>query len=164
MSLTFGILFTLCLGVGLLGSSFLGLCFLNLYVCFLHQIRKVFCNYFSNRFSISCSLSPPSGPVMRMLEWSQRLLTLSSFFGFFFQFAVLIRCSLLLYLPNCWFSSLLHLNYSWFPLMYFSFQLLYSLFLTGFFMFYISVFMFAIPLLKFSVNSSTLPSVYWVSL
>ena len=44
----------MCLGVCLFGFI------LDMYIHFLHQVRQVFCN-FSNRFSIPCPLSSPSG-------------------------------------------------------------------------------------------------------
>ena len=46
--LTFVFLIIMCLGVGLFAPSILfgTLCFLDLHVCFLHQIRKVFFHYF----------------------------------------------------------------------------------------------------------------------
>ena len=60
------------------------LCFLNLHVYFLHQIREVFFIIFSNKFSVSCSSSSLSGtPMVQMLvglEVSQRFLILSLFF------------------------------------------------------------------------------------
>ena len=64
------------------------LCFLDLRVYFLHQIREVFFHYFSNKFSISCSFSFPSSTPMTQvlicLKLSQKLLSLSSFFLCFF--------------------------------------------------------------------------------
>ena len=63
------------------------LCFLDLCVYFLHQIGKFSFIIFSNKFSISCSFSSPSGiPMIQMLvhlEMSQRLLRPSSFLKFF---------------------------------------------------------------------------------
>ena len=47
LSLTFGILIMICLGVGLFASIIIGtLCFLDLHVYFLHQIREVLFHYF----------------------------------------------------------------------------------------------------------------------
>ena len=85
--LSFWILIMLCLGVYLFGIIWGSLCFLDLYIYFLHQIREVFW-HFSNRFSISCSLSSPSNYPMTTLmlvhlKLSQRLLTLSIFFSSF---------------------------------------------------------------------------------
>ena len=46
ISLTFDILIVKCLTVGLFGFIFYGtLCFLDLDVCYLHQIREVFSHY-----------------------------------------------------------------------------------------------------------------------
>ena len=59
---------------------------------------------FSNKFSSSCSSSSAGTPVIQMLvhwEMSQRLLTLSSFFGIFVLPIVLIECLFLPYVPNC---------------------------------------------------------------
>ena len=57
LSLTFAILIMMCLGVGLFSATLFGdsLCFLDLHVYFLHQIREIFFPIFSNRFPISCS-------------------------------------------------------------------------------------------------------------
>ena len=52
LSLIFGILIMMCLGAGLFGSILFGtLCFLDLHVYFLHQIRKVFFHYFFKQIS-----------------------------------------------------------------------------------------------------------------
>ena len=65
ISLIFGLLMMMCLGVGLLASFLSGtLYFLDLHVYFRHEIREVFCHYFSNRLPISCSFSSPSGTPM----------------------------------------------------------------------------------------------------
>ena len=68
---------------------------------------------FSNKFSISCCSSSPSGiPISWMLahlEMSQSLLILTSFFfAFFFLHSVLVDCLFLPYVPNCWFEPWLH--------------------------------------------------------
>ena len=71
-----------------LGSKFFGTlwasCLDFLEVYFLCQIGEVF-HYFSNKFSVPCSSSSPSGtPMIRMLEHlklSQRFLSLSSLFS-----------------------------------------------------------------------------------
>ena len=58
------------------------LCFLNLHVYFLHQIREVFFIIFSNKFSVSCSSSLAGIPIIQVLlhlEMSQRFLILSWF-------------------------------------------------------------------------------------
>ena len=130
-----------------LGSSCLRLlCFLDLYVFFLHQITEVFSAIiFSIAFSIPCSLSFPSDiPVMQILlclMLSQKSLKLSSFWGFFFLFAILIGSFLLPCLSNLWFDPLLHLNCCWFLLGYSSYQSLYSSFLTGSFLWFLCPFL-----------------------
>ena len=103
ISLIFGLLMMMCLGVGLLASFLSGtLYFLDLHVYFLHEIREVFFHYFSNRLPISCSFSSPSGtPMMWMLDLLnlfQRLLTLSSSFldsFFFLFFCMVVFCFLM---------------------------------------------------------------------
>ena len=113
LSLTFGLLIKMCLGVGFLASIIIGtLCFLDLYVYFLLQIREVFLHYFF-RFPISCSFSFTSGtPMMRILDLlklSQRLFILSSFIWILFFSFVLIICFLFPYIPNhCLILSFIH--------------------------------------------------------
>ena len=126
----------MCLGVGLFAPFLFGtLCFLDLPVYFLHQIRKFSFSIFSNRFPISCSSSSPSStPMMWMvdcLKLSQRLLILSSYFGFLFLLVVLIGCFLLPYVPNYWFNSRRHPLYCCFSVNCSLFQLVYPSFLTG---------------------------------
>ena len=71
------------------GSNLFGtLCFLDLYVYFLCQLGKFSFIIFSNKFSISCSPSPSGTPLIQMLvllEISQSLLSLSSFFKILFS-------------------------------------------------------------------------------
>ena len=85
------------------------LCFLDLYVIPFTKLWTFSFITFSNKFSITWSFSSPSGITMiRMLvclKLSQRLLNLSSFFGFFFLLVVLIGCFLLPYVWNHWFDS-----------------------------------------------------------
>ena len=84
---TFGILIVMCLGVNLFGLIFFGtLCASWIYMSTSFTNLGVFSMIsFSNKFSISYSLSSPSStPTMQMsvrLMLSQRLLTLSSFWG-----------------------------------------------------------------------------------
>ena len=119
----------MCLGVGLFASIlFETLCFLDLHVCFLHQIRKVSFHYFFiHIFNFLPFLFSFWHPVMQMLEHlklSHRLLTLSLFFWIFFL-VVLIGCFLLPYVPNHWFDSQLHPHYWCFPVNCSLFQLVY---------------------------------------
>ena len=86
------------------------LCFLDLQVYFLHQIREVFFHYFSNRFPISCSFSSPCGhpydmnvgPLEVVLEVAYTILVFSDYLFFL---AILIGWLLLPYVPNHWFHS-----------------------------------------------------------
>ena len=56
LSLTFDTLVIISLGGSSLFSSCLGLCVLPGLVCLiLHEVREVFCHFFSNRFPISCT-------------------------------------------------------------------------------------------------------------
>ena len=66
LSLTFGILIMMCLGVVLFGSNLFGtLCASWTYVYFLCQIREVFFHYFfSNKFLISWSSSSSGTPMI----------------------------------------------------------------------------------------------------
>ena len=74
--------------VQLLWENLSFLDFLEVY--FLHQIGEVFFHYFSNKFLIYCSFSSPSSsPMIQMLvhlKLSQRLLSLSLFWGDYFFF------------------------------------------------------------------------------
>ena len=136
------------LGVGLFASIlfrtlcafcfFFTLCFLDLHVYFIHQIREVFFHYF-HRFPISCSFSSPSGtPVRQMLgrfKLSQKLLILSLFFEFFFHLVVLHGCIVFRYVPNHWFDPQLYSLYCCFPINYSLFQSVYPSFRTGSFLY-----------------------------
>ena len=73
LSFILGNIIMMCLGVCFLRSYFLGtdsMSFLDfLEVYFLCQIGEISLHYFSNKFSISCSSSSPSGTLMiQMLE------------------------------------------------------------------------------------------------
>ena len=128
----------MCLGVGLFASILFGGLYAS-WTCVstsFTKLGKFSFIIFSNRFPISCSFSSPSStPMRRMLEslkLSQKLLILSSFFGFFFLPVVL--CGFLLpYVPNHWFDSQLHLLYCCFPVNCSLFQLMYPLFWLGLF-------------------------------
>ena len=120
LSLTFGILIMMCLGVILFGSKLFGtLCFLDLYVYFLCQIRKVFLIFFPHKFSISSPSSPPRIPMICMLKhlgMFQSLLIFSSFFfKFLFLHSVLVDCLFLPYVSNHWYEPWLPSLYCWFP-------------------------------------------------
>ena len=90
LSLTFGILIMMCLGVGLFASILLGLyaSWTCMFISFT-KLWKFSFIFFSNRVPISCSLSFPSDTLMMrmldLLKLSQRLLTLSSFFWILFS-------------------------------------------------------------------------------
>ena len=119
LSLTFVILIMMCLGVVLFGYNLFGtlLCFLDLYVYLLCQIREgFFYYYFSNKFLISCSSSSPSGiqmiQMLALLEMFQSCLILSSFFFF------LNSCFFILLQLNVYFFlvfQIVDLNPSFFP-------------------------------------------------
>ena len=74
------------------------------------KLGKISFIIFSNKFSISCSSSSPSGnPMIQMLihlKLSQRFLTLPLIFGFFFLLAVQIECLFLPYVPKSLISFL----------------------------------------------------------
>ena len=88
----------MCIEVGLFGSILFGtLC--ASWTCMsisFTKLGKFSFLTFSNRFPVSCPFFSPSGTlIMHILEYlklSQRLLILSSYFGFFFPFVVLIGC------------------------------------------------------------------------
>ena len=105
LSLTFGFLITTGLEVGLLGPSSLGVCFLDLHVYFLHQIREVlFHDFFKSissfllfLFSFWHPYDANVGPLEVVPEAAYTILfVLDSFF----LRVVLIGCFLLPYVPN----------------------------------------------------------------
>ena len=106
----------------------------------------------SNRFSISCSLSTPSGfPMMWMLlcfVLSQRFLKLSSFKKIFFLFAALPGCFFLHFLANHWFGTLLHLPtvYSFQYVIYFRYCIFFWLFSCFYVFFMLLSILLIIPL------------------
>ena len=110
LSLTFGILIMSWCGplwTQLVQNS---LCFLDLYVQFLHQIKEVIFHYFfkqiSNFLLFLFSFWHPYDVNVGLLRLSQRLLTLSSFFfSLLLPFLiVLMGCFLLPQVPNQWFD------------------------------------------------------------
>lgn len=120
LSLTCSILIIMCLDVDLYPHLVWdSLCFLDLDVCFLPQISKVFSHYFfTNMFSAPFSLSSPIMQMLVCLMLSQRSLKLSSFLKIFF--------CLLFWLDNLSyfvFRSLIHLLHHlihcWFPHVFF---------------------------------------------
>ena len=116
------------------------LCFLDLHVHFLYQIREVFFHYFLQigfQFPVLSSLSgAPMKWLLEHLKMFHRLFILLSLFEFFFLVVVLIGCFLLPYVPSHWFDSWLHRLYYCFPVNWSLFLLVYPLFLTGYFLFY----------------------------
>ena len=131
LSLTFGILFMMCLSVGLFGfilSGFLCASWTCMFIS-LTRMEKFSVIISSNRFLIPCSVSSPSrSPMTQMLVHLmlyQRPFKLSSFFEIIFLLAVTIGCFLLPCLSNHWFDSLLHSAYCLLLLMYSSFQILH---------------------------------------
>ena len=112
-------------GVFLLGSNFFGTLWASwiswnswksIFFTRLGKFSFLIC---SNKFSISCSCSSPSGsPIIRTLErlkLSQRFLSLSSFFEFLFLHSVQVRCLFLAFVPNCCFESWFPSCHCWFP-------------------------------------------------
>ena len=91
ISLTFGILIIMCLGVVLFGSNLFGTLWaswISMPISFT-RLGKFYFIIFSNKFLISCSSSSAGTPVIQMLvhwEMSQRPLILSLFFLILFFF------------------------------------------------------------------------------
>ena len=90
LSLTFGILSMMCLGVILFGSILFG----TLYASWTYmsisspKLGKFSLIIFSNKFSVSCSSSSSGTSVIQILvhlKMSQRLLSLSLFFKILFS-------------------------------------------------------------------------------
>ena len=112
----------MCLGVFLLWSNFFGRIWAfwtSWKSISFTRLGKFFFIIFSNKFSISCSSSSPSGsPMIRMLEQlklSQRFLSLSSFFGILVSSFCPGWTFFLLFVPNHWFESQFPSLYCWFP-------------------------------------------------
>ena len=109
--LILGNLMMMCFGVFLFGSNFFGILWASwtswesISFTRLGKLSFIIC---SNKFSIYCSSSSPSGtPVIQVLEslkLSQRFLSFSSFFELFLHFLP-VGCLFLLFVPNCWFES-----------------------------------------------------------
>ena len=93
----FGILITMCHWCGPLWvhNVWDPLCFLDLYVYFLYQVREVFCNFFSNRFSLfslpffwhPCDMNVDTIEVVPQAPYS--FLRRGIFFTFFCSYWVL---------------------------------------------------------------------------
>ena len=120
LSLIFGDLIIMSLGVCFLGSNLFGtLSFLEFYVLFPSPDWGSFHCYFSNKVSISCSCSSPPGTPMiwalECLKLSHRVLSLPSFFSFLVSsfcsrllIWVLVSFPTLLVPCICFFISFLH--------------------------------------------------------
>ena len=127
-SLIFAILIIICLGVVLFELILSGsLCFLDLNVCFLSQVREIFLLFYLQIYSLSLfSLTPPSGApaIEYKYAWCciQDLINCSHLLNscFFFCSAWVISTTLSVH----WSFPLYHLIYCWFLLVYFVFQLL----------------------------------------
>lgn len=114
----------MCLCVGLFGFILIGtLCFPHMCDFFFTSLGRFSPIISSNRISIPCSLSFPSGNsmmyILLCLMLPQRSLRHSSFLKLSFLFHCLLGCLVLSYLLNCWFSSLHHLICCWVFLVYF---------------------------------------------
>ena len=102
LSLNFGDLIMMCLGVDLFGSNLFGtLCF---HVCFLSQIREVFFHYFFQvtfqflAFPLLLGTSMIQMLAFVFVEMSHSLLKLNShFFEFLFLHVVLMECLFLVF-------------------------------------------------------------------
>ena len=102
----------MCLGVRFFASVLLGLSVFPGLVCLLlYQIQKVFFHYlFKEVFNFLLFSSPSGTPMIWTLvhlKLSQRLVSLSLFFGFFFLFSSLIECFFLhmFQISLIWFSA-----------------------------------------------------------
>ena len=124
---------------GPLDSSCLGLSvFLGPRCLFPCQVKDVFSYYFFKKFSAPFSISSPSKtPIMWVyvhLMLSPRSFKLYSFFSHFFLFSFhYFHYSCLL---DLWFILLYHLNYCWFPLVYFLLQLYSSVLVDSLYILY----------------------------
>ena len=122
LSLTFGILIMMYLGVVLFGSILFGtLCFLDLYVYLLHQIKDVLFHFFSHGFTISCSFSSSMTRMLVGVNMSQRLFSLSFFWFFLFLLSDWIFFSSLCFKSLIWFLA--SSTSCWFPVIFSLFHL-----------------------------------------
>lgn len=152
----------MCLCVGLFGFILIGtLCFPHMCDFFFTSLGRFSPIISSNRFSIPCSLSFPSGNsmmyILLYLMLPQRSLRHSSFLKLSFLFHCLLGCLLLSYLLNCWFSSLHHLICCWFFLVYFLISgivFFKKSFHWLFFIFSMTLLLLTIFLFKYSLRSS----------
>ena len=112
----------MCLGVCFLGSNFYG----SLWASWTSWKSISFARLgtfsfimFSNKFSISCSSSSPSGtPMIQMLEGlklSKKFLSLSSFFWILVSSFFPVEYLFLLSPPSHWFDSQFPPLHCWFP-------------------------------------------------
>ena len=115
------------------------LCILDFYVYFFIKLRKFSFIIFSNKFSISCSSSSPSGtPIIGMLECfklSHRFLSLSSIFWTLVSSVSSGWMFIPSFFPNPWFESQFPSLHCWFPVYLLSFTL-HSL---HFFLYFVTV-------------------------
>ena len=110
-----------CLGVFLFGSNFFGTLWASWTSwksIFFARLRKFSFIICSNKFSISCCCSSPSGtPIIWILEHfrlSQRFVRLSSLFWILVH-SVPVGCLFLPFVPNHWFESWFPSCHCWFP-------------------------------------------------
>lgn len=115
------------------------LCFRNLNVCFLSQVRKIFSNYFSYKFSVSFSLFlfwNSYNSNVSMLNIVPMSLKISFFLNYFFLFAILTTL-FFRYLIHS--SVLINLMLILCSVFFFSFQLLYYSALIGSFLYFLTL-------------------------
>ena len=124
----------MCLGVFLFGFNFFGtLCAFWTYMSIsFTRIGKFSFIIFSNKVSILCSSSSPSGtPLIQMLvhvKSSHRFLILPLLF-WIVSYSILVECLILPFVPNHWFESHLHSLHCRFPVYFPLFCLVYLSFL-----------------------------------
>ena len=104
----------MCLCMGLCGFFLIGtLCFLNFCDFFFHQVREVFCHYFSKQvfYPLLISSVIPMIQILLCCMLSQSPLKTSLFFLSLFLFVFMIECFFLPCLPSCLYDLLLHVTY-----------------------------------------------------